>query len=155
MEPPVTHTEIAHGLWEGIGLGDLGHGAVEGCIEAGHLGDPGESRRKTPRAAKIGRLVGWLHRHQTLKIVEDIGVDPDRRLIALAAKDDAVTRAHDLGAPEVGLQPSYDKLKCGRMVERMAIAPGVRRPGRAIRPGDNEMWIALHAVDSATAKQIG
>ena len=152
MKTPVAHTEIAHGLGECIGLGDLRHGAVEGCVEAGHLGNPRERRRKTPGSAQIGRLVRWLHRHQTLEIIEHIGVDPDRRLVALAAQHDAVAGAHDLGAAEVGLQPGYDELKRSRMIERMAIAPGMRRPRRAVRPGDSEMWIALHAVDFGHGK---
>lgn len=64
-----------------------------------------------------------------------------------------MTCRYHLGIGEVGFQPRDDEVHGGAMIDRVTIAPFVRVDWFAARRADDEVRIALHAVDATTAEQ--
>ena len=87
------------------------------------------------------------------EVVEHVAVDAHRRLEARAAQHYTVAGRRNLRAGKIGLQPGEDEVHRRPVINRMAVAPFMRVHRLAGRVLDDEMRIALHAVDPAQAKQ--
>jgi hypothetical protein len=82
-----------------------------------------------------------------------VAVDPHRRFETSSPQHHSVAGSRDLQVGDVGFKPTDHEVQRGLMVNRMTFAPFMcieRFSGSVL--GD-EVWIALHCVDLASAEQ--
>ena len=126
---------------------------MERGVETSHLRQAGERLGQRTGSPHVVGLVRRFHDHERVEIRQHIAVDQYRRLEAGAAEHHAVAGRHDLHVGEVGFQPGDDEVQRCLVVDRVALAPFMRVQWLAGRVLDDEMRIALHAVDPAAAEQ--
>jgi hypothetical protein len=71
-------------------LRDLRHPPVEGGVEAGHLGHPGDPLGRRLQRGDLGREVQRRERHEGTELGEQAVVDQRRAIVVRAAMHDAV-----------------------------------------------------------------
>ena len=125
---------------------------MERGVETGDLRQARECFGERACAAYVEGLVRRLHLRQGVEVVEHVAVDAHRRLEAGAAEHHAVAGRDHLRIGEIGFQPGDDEVQRGPVVDRVARAPFMRGQRLAGRVFDDEMRIALHAVDPADGK---